>query len=101
MRQPNPEPTSESVVVLPHVVKRGVSLHLTQMLNERFKVGLENYGVPLVTHNGRDARQDCIEELLDAILYAEQHYLETKDERVGDMVCTIVEVLERWVDLTP
>jgi hypothetical protein len=44
-------------------------------LQRRLK-GLASYGVPLQRGNGRDMRQDAIEELLDAVVYshgAEMH----------------------------
>lgn len=48
-------------------------------LEARAAVGLRKYGVPLRTHNGRDAREDLAEELLDAFMYATQMEMEEED----------------------
>lgn len=45
-------------------------------LEKRLRKGIETYGTPLMTNNGRDAANDLIEELLDAIMYAHQLELE-------------------------
>lgn len=42
----------------------------------RGKYGQEKYGTKLQPHNGRDWRKDLFEELLDAMVYAYQGYLE-------------------------
>ena len=42
----------------------------------RDRVGRERYGVPLQPHNGRDALVDLYQELLDAVVYLRQHFLE-------------------------
>lgn len=40
---------------------------------ERERLGVESYGTPLHTHNGRDALVDAYEELLDAFMYLTQY----------------------------
>lgn len=40
---------------------------------ERERLGVESYGTPLQTHNGRNALIDAYEELLDAFMYITQH----------------------------
>ena len=45
-------------------------------LHARTQKGIETYGRPLETFNGRDAFLDMYEELLDAFQYAEQTVLE-------------------------
>lgn len=42
----------------------------------RREKGIATYGVPLRTRNGRNARVDCAQELLDALIYAWQAKLE-------------------------
>lgn len=44
----------------------------------RIALGIERYGHPLQTHNGRDAAEDAYQELLDAAHYLKQLHLETK-----------------------
>lgn len=46
----------------------------------REQKGLQTYGTTLQPFNGRDAAQDCFEELLDGCQYAKQKYLESSDD---------------------
>jgi hypothetical protein len=48
-------------------------------LRERTQRGIETYGRPLETHNGRSAKLDRYQELLDAAQYAKQDLLEEAD----------------------
>lgn len=50
----------------------------------RLAAGVERYGTPLRTHNGRDALADCAQEVMDAIAYAEQRRQELLDVHCGD-----------------
>ena len=45
-------------------------------IDARTAQGIETYGTPLMTENGRDARNDAFEELLDFCQYQEQSRLE-------------------------
>lgn len=47
----------------------------------RIALGIERYGHPLQTHNGRDAAEDAYQELLDAAHYLKQLHLETRNPR--------------------
>lgn len=47
-------------------------------IEERKRVGIERYGTPLQTFNGRDAVIDLYQELLDATMYVRQHIEERK-----------------------
>jgi hypothetical protein len=49
------------------------------LLWERFNEGMQKYGVPLTTHNGRDAMKDAWEEVADLCQYLTQAKLEGKD----------------------
>jgi hypothetical protein len=53
---------------------------LVEALSKRLQLGIERYGEPLRAHNGRDASQDLVEELLDASVYAMQCYVEAMDD---------------------
>jgi hypothetical protein len=44
----------------------------------RRKKGVEEYGEPLMTHNGRDALWDAYEEALDLVMYLRQEILERR-----------------------
>lgn len=45
-------------------------------LSERVRVGIQVYGEPLSTHNGRDPLWDAYEEALDLCLYLRQYIAE-------------------------
>lgn len=47
----------------------------------RIQLGIERYGHPLETHNGRDAALDAYQELLDSAHYLKQLHLETHNPR--------------------
>jgi hypothetical protein len=49
-------------------------------MHKRNQDGIKAYGVPLLTHNGRDALQDAYEEALDLAAYLRQVIEERKDE---------------------
>lgn len=52
---------------------------LLPLLEDRVARGERHYGVRLMTHNGRDAVRDALEEALDLILYLHQISLERHD----------------------
>jgi hypothetical protein len=45
-------------------------------LESRKAMGMKKYGVPLQPFNGRNAKKDLYEELLDAVLYLRQEMYE-------------------------
>jgi hypothetical protein len=49
---------------------------IVRALEIRAAAGVAKYGVPLRTFNGRDAREDARQELLDALMYLAQAELE-------------------------
>lgn len=51
----------------------------TDMLDGRRRKGLETYNSPLMTHNGRNAFQDAMEEAVDLWQYLIQARLEHDD----------------------
>jgi hypothetical protein len=92
--QPAPTPGHENVM---NEARR----RLMQALDEREKKGLETYGRPLETFNGRDALQDAEEELLDRYVYLLQARMEREELRaeierlkgviaVADVLCEAV-----------
>ena len=46
------------------------------LLEERRRQGIERYGAELWTRNGRDARLDLLQELVDALGYVAQAHLQ-------------------------
>jgi hypothetical protein len=61
----------------PHAGKQNVTEALIELLKAREARGLETYGRPLETFNGRDAKVDALEEALDLVQYLFQLYLES------------------------
>ena len=68
-KQPKPRLTAKSKVIMPLVLKD---------LQDRYKVGIQRYGNPLMSFNGRDALWDAYEESLDLCLYLRQIIEEMK-----------------------
>lgn len=52
---------------------------IKRALVERTEVGVERYGQPLHTHNGRDAGADAEQEALDLLQYLQQMIMERRD----------------------
>lgn len=60
--------------------KKSVQDMVIEDIEERKKIGLENYGTLLYTDNGRSMLQDLYEELLDACCYLRGLLEEEKNE---------------------
>lgn len=54
---------------------------LIRLIEERKQLGIQRYGSPLMTHNGRDAGRDAVEEALDLTAYSMQVAMELRDLR--------------------
>lgn len=52
---------------------------LRDELEARAAVGVQTYGTRLMSYNGRDALQDAHEEILDALAYLWQAWMERRD----------------------
>ena len=65
--QPMPTASEES---------QSVQDALIRMIEERRRVGVKRYGTALMTHNGRDALQDALEEAVDLATYLMQMVME-------------------------
>jgi hypothetical protein len=66
----------QDLVRAPYVLEHVKDLILADML-DRNAEGIAKYGIPLMTHNGRDAMIDLYQELLDAAVYCKQILLES------------------------
>lgn len=79
MTEPMPTVTPRSQPVLPVLLQ---TMHpreveaLGAQLQARAAIGLETYGVPLCTHNGRNAAYDWLFEALDGCKYGTQLWME-------------------------
>lgn len=58
---------------------RDVQGSLIEMVRERRQLGIQRYGSPLMTHNGRNALQDALEEAVDLSAYLMQLRMEADD----------------------
>ncbi|MFI0967011.1 hypothetical protein ACH4S8_37355 [Streptomyces sp. NPDC021080] len=61
---------------LPTGGEENVQDALIAHIEKRMAIGLQRYGQPVKTFNGRNAPQDLLEELLDGATYAMQVLLE-------------------------
>lgn len=68
---------------LPEQGEINVQEVLSRAVLERMKYGIDKYGSPLETFNGRDPVRDVWEELLDALTYMTQVRLERGDRLPG------------------
>lgn len=66
-----PPPKDGQTVVMPELKNEFLFL-----LEERWRVGVERYGKPLQTFNGRDAGRDAVEEWFDLGIYLKQLRME-------------------------
>lgn len=58
-------------------------------LEKRDRIGWENHGRPLMTHDGTDPEEEEFEELLDALVYRWKARMERSDRRHAARVRTI------------
>lgn len=61
---------------LPVTGGKEVTAQVIKDLEARKEQGIEKYGTPLQTHNGRRPLVDLYQELLDAVQYLKQHLME-------------------------
>lgn len=52
---------------------------LTFLMEKRKEFGFNKYGTYLQANNGRNSKEDLLQELLDAVAYAKQLEIENKD----------------------
>ena len=64
------------LVEVPQPVAPSLKQRFADWIDARTAQGIETYGGPLTTDNGRDAERDMLEELLDFCQYQEQSRLE-------------------------
>lgn len=65
-----PAPAGNGQPVIDQVIKD---------LKARVFVGIQKYGTPLKTHNGRDALVDAYQEALDLCMYLKQEIMEREN----------------------
>jgi hypothetical protein len=97
---PLPAPTGDGPLVLPVALNLLLGIanpveyqQLTAGLLARYQKGVDTYGTPLRAHNGRPARVDAQEEILDALMYAAQAHMEASDEPARAATAAALELL--------
>jgi hypothetical protein len=78
---PDPTKTREGDQPLPTPGRECVQDTLIQLIQERRDLGVQRYGSALMTHNGRDAGRDALEEALDLTVYLMQARMEAADAK--------------------
>lgn len=68
---------------LPTEGRENVQDRLIEMVQERRELGIQRYGRPLQTFNGRDALKDATEEALDLAVYLVQVAMEQNARQAG------------------
>lgn len=64
----------------PHGTGLPVGERLIELIRERTKLGIEKYGEPLTTQNGRDSMLDALQESIDLNQYLMQTLMESEAE---------------------
>ena len=77
MIAPEPPPKPAKGDLWASVIAQESEPALLELFHARRQMGIEKYGTPLQANNGRNAINDLAQELLDAIVYAEQVMAET------------------------
>lgn len=85
-----PIPTPGRVAVAPLLDREYLDLS-----KKRYEKGVQTYGTPLMTHNGRDAGLDAMEEWYDLGAYLKQQRIEHDDLKFR--LSTAVSNLNRWL----
>lgn len=82
----------------PHGTGQPVGERLIELIRERTKLGIEKYGEPLTTHNGRDPMLDALQESIDLNQYLMQALMESVDEvkrlseeQIGELATFLLE----------
>ncbi len=64
----------------PHGTGQPVGERLIELIQERTKLGIQKYGEPLTTHNGRDSMLDALQESIDLNQYLMKALMESEKE---------------------
>lgn len=96
-----PAPTGRGPSVTDEAIRRlgPGGRRVAAMLRARREMGRARYGDELRAHNGRDPWVDCLQEMLDAIVYATQASIEARpmpDEarEALDALCEVIDPAE-------
>ena len=76
MLEPQPAPTGDGPSIVDSLLPRLSSGIVREIVSLRREQGRERYGTELNAHNGRNAKADLLQELVDAMIYLAQDELE-------------------------
>lgn len=90
---PQPAPKAKGQVVYYSLLtKRQFKPEIKELLRRRFLQGMEKYGQPLMSDDGRDNDADLIQELIDAVFYCQKAILQDRqDEPTLDDIIRVLE----------
>ena len=107
-RYPEPPPERSGVAVTPSLIEWiGSNKIMTpkikelgiQLITNRYEFGMEKYGQPLMTEDGRDTEEDALQELGDLIQYLFKAKLcGDKVEKVKDLIPLLLVLLQSMRD---
>lgn len=95
---PQPEPKNQGEPVYPHLCKDLADAQssdtLKHIVQERYYQGIEKYGQPLMSQDGRDTFKDAIQECIDLLYYVEKGIMQGKDwYAIFASICIVAEML--------
>lgn len=82
-KQPKPTPNDEKPVWDYVIEDEWAHKELTTLFENRKQFGFEKYKTHLQPFNSRNAKEDLLQELLDALVYAKQTQIENKNSKIG------------------
>ena len=73
-------PETDQALPAASTKSKSVADFLKSLIDKRTELGIKKYGMPLMSHNGRDPIRDALEESLDLNQYLAQCLMEARDE---------------------
>lgn len=96
MNSDQPAPTPGKQVVLETVMELLEGDQWEDLKDDilvRGAIGLERYGTFLMSYNGRNYAIDLYQEIIDAIMYSTQGYMEEQDDFMKQILLDSIHVL--------
>lgn len=98
-RRQLPEPIKGRLGVVKTML---MSTHLSQPIRDivksRYDFGMDKYGKPLETFDGRDTEVEIIQELADALIYTNKGIMEGRGTKYRLMYNQLTELIKFFVD---
>lgn len=101
MLDPQPKPQAKGYPVYPVLLdyvqtKYGKDSELASLVTDRYWQGMERYGQPLMTDDGRDTESDLAQELMDALYYTQKGIMQGR--KWQDILCVLSGLLDSFVN---